>query len=131
MVIAIDWSYTYWLCSVAPLLGPSLGPIIGGFVTEHTNWKWMFFATSIADAVVQIVGIFWLHETNPRAILQRKAKKLRKETGNLALYTQYDTPKHTLSSHLGKAISRPFRLLFTQLIVQVMAIYMAYIYGMV
>src|SRR5450432_2751837 len=36
--------------SLAPLLGPALGPIAGGFISENTTWRWVFWATTIADA---------------------------------------------------------------------------------
>ena len=49
--------------SLAPLLGPAIGPIAGGFITEKTTWRWAFYATSIADAVIQIFGLFFLRET--------------------------------------------------------------------
>ena len=30
--------------SVGAIVGPVCGPIIGGFLTEHYNWRWAFFA---------------------------------------------------------------------------------------
>jgi MFS family permease len=112
-----------------PLLGPAIGPIAGGFITENTTWRWAFYATSIADALIQIVGLFALRETYPPAILAKKVRKLRKETGNDKLYTEYDHPDRALGKHLATAFSRPFKMLFTQPIVQVLALYMAYLYG--
>jgi multidrug resistance protein len=46
--------------SLAPLLGPAVGPIVGGFITEKTTWRWIFWATTILDAVIQLFGIFYL-----------------------------------------------------------------------
>jgi hypothetical protein len=60
-------------------------------------------------------------ETYAPTLLQRKAARLRKETGNMELRTEYDTPGRKLSSILGVALLRPFRLLATQPIIQVIS----------
>ena len=31
------------LWSIGIMLGPVLGPTLGGFITEHLNWRWVFF----------------------------------------------------------------------------------------
>lgn len=33
--------------SVGTILGPTTGPIIGGYITEVAGWRWMFWAISI------------------------------------------------------------------------------------
>lgn len=53
-----------------------------------------------------------------------------KQTGNNNLHTEFDDPNRTFSKHLRTALIRPFRLLGTQSIVQALAIYMAYVYGL-
>ncbi|KAL8759658.1 MAG: hypothetical protein Q9199_000619 [Rusavskia elegans] len=118
------------LYSLAPLLGPAIGPIAGGFITENTTWRWAFYATSIADALIQLSGLFFLRETYPAKLLHVKAKRLRRETGNEALHTEYEHPERSLVTVLKNAMVRPFRLLGTQPIVQVMALYTAYLYGL-
>lgn len=116
--------------SLAPLLGPAVGPIAGGFITENTTWRWVFYATTIADAVIQISGLFFLQETYTPVLLQRKKKKLIEETGNEALHTEWDDPNRTIGNALKTALSRPFILVGTQVIVQVLALYMACLYGL-
>jgi MFS family permease len=49
--------------SLAPLLGPSLGPIAGGFIAQDSTWKWVFWAVTIADGVVQVLGLLFLKES--------------------------------------------------------------------
>ncbi|KAK3052441.1 hypothetical protein LTS18_012287, partial [Coniosporium uncinatum] len=116
--------------SLAPLLGPAIGPIAGGFITENTTWRWAFWAVSAVDALIQVFGFFFLQETYGPVLLKRKADALRKETGNTALHTEYERPDKTLASILKTATIRPFRLLGTQPIVQVLSLYMAYLYGL-
>lgn len=115
--------------SLAPLLGPVVGPIAGGFITETTTWRWVFWSTSIAGVVIQLFGLVFLPETYEPALLKRRAKTLRKESGELRYYTQFDSSR-SLASTLKKALVRPFLLLTTQPIVQVIALYMAYLFGL-
>lgn len=115
--------------SLAPLLGPAIGPIAGGFIAENTTWRWCFWATSIATVVIQAFGLVFLRETYVPKILHVKAKKLRKETGNTKLHTEYEDGRKLLPK-LRVSLKRPFIMLGTQPIVQVLAVYMAYIYGL-
>jgi multidrug resistance protein len=115
--------------SLAPLLGPAVGPIAGGFITENTTWRWVFYATTIADAVIQFSGLFFLQETYPPVLLHRKKMKLIKETGNEQLHTEWDDPKRTVAQTIKTSLIRPFRLLGTQIIVQVLALWMGALYG--
>ncbi|KAJ5469346.1 Efflux pump vrtL [Penicillium diatomitis] len=115
---------------LAPLLGPALGPVAGGFIAENTSWRWVFYSVSIADALVQFMGLFLLRETYGPRILRDRAKRIRKETGDPSWKTEAEMQKKTLTEVLSGSLVRPFRLLLTQSIVQVVACYMAYIYGL-
>ncbi|KAI0446783.1 major facilitator superfamily domain-containing protein [Xylaria telfairii] len=117
--------------SLAPLLGPAIGPIAGAFIAQNTTWRWAFYATTIADAVIQGAGVFFLQETYGPVLLLWKKKRLIKETGNTALHTPYDDPDRTVAKLLRTALVRPFRMITTQVIVQVLAVYMLYVYGLI
>lgn len=116
--------------SLAPLLGPAIGPIAGGYIVQNTTWRWCFWSTSIFTAVVQCFGFFFLQETYAPKLLAWRRDKLQKETGNMDLHTEHDSPDKTLLNTLRIAMKRPFILLGTQPIVQILALYMAYLYGM-
>lgn len=58
---------------IGMMLGPVLGPTVGGFVTDHLNWRWVFYinlpvglfnlalvARVIADSTRREVGTDWL-----------------------------------------------------------------------
>ncbi|OLN95779.1 putative transporter C1529.01-like protein 1 [Colletotrichum chlorophyti] len=118
------------LYSLMPLLGPAIGPIAGGFVAQNTTWRWIFYSTTILTAVIQAIGVFVLQETFAPVLLSRRKKRLIKETGNTALHTEFDNPNRTIIRTLGTALTRPFRLLGTQPLVQALALYMMYLYGL-
>ena len=75
------------------------------------------------------MGLFFLKETYAPKLLGTKAEKLRKETGNTALHTEFEHPERTLTNTMRRSLIRPFKLLGTQPIVQALAVYMAYLYG--
>ncbi|KAL9621746.1 MAG: hypothetical protein Q9160_003864 [Pyrenula sp. 1 TL-2023] len=118
------------LYGLGPLLGPSIGPIAGGWIAMKTTWRWMFWAVSIADLIIFVFGIFNLKESYAPHVLHLKAKRLRRETGNPDLRTEFETPERASWKFIPLSIMRSFRLLFTQPIVQVLAVYMAYSYGL-
>jgi multidrug resistance protein len=114
--------------SLMPLLGPAIGPIAGAFVTARTTWRWVFHATTMADAVIQVAGLFFLRETYAPVLLKRRRRRLVKETGNADLHTAYDSDD-SVARKLATALVRPFKLLGTQLIVQTLALYLMFLYG--
>lgn len=117
--------------SLAPLIGPVIGPLAGGFITENTTWRWAFWATSIAAGIIQVTIYFFLPESYAPVILQRRRDRLAKETGNQNLYTAYSHEQTaTLIQAIGSAIVRPTRILVTQPIMQLITLYIAYLFGL-
>lgn len=114
--------------SIFPLVGQVLGPIAGGFLTERASWRWAFYATSIVDGCVQLFGLFFLDESYTPVLLRRKRDRLTK-AGATGLYTEHDFPNGSKLDMMRTTMIRPMKLLTTQPIVQVMAIYQGYLYG--
>ena len=93
--------------SLMPMVGPAVGPIIGGFITENRKigWRWMFWIVSIVDACIQVMGLFFLRETYPPKLTKEKRDRLRKETGNERLFTAFDDPTHTMAHKVKVSLS--------------------------
>ncbi|KAI0384215.1 MFS general substrate transporter [Hypomontagnella monticulosa] len=119
---------SFTISTFIPLLGPALGPIIGGAVSQSIGWRWTFWILSIYDALLVVIALFIFKETYEVILLNRRAAKLRKSTGN-PYYTKAQGASETLKARLSRSLSRPLRLLLTQPILQVVAIFLAYNFG--
>jgi multidrug resistance protein len=114
--------------SLGPLLGPVIGPVCGGFLVEHMSWRWVFWIMAIFGGAFGILLLLVGRETYAPMLLERKAAKLRKETGNLQLrsvLTKQIPPREVFT----RAIARPMKMLFLSPIVGLMSLYIAINYG--
>lgn len=117
--------------SLLPLFGAAAGPIVGGYITEYTTWRWMFWSTSIFQAIMIVISIPLFRETHGPTILRHKAKELRCSTGNSRYYTEDEAlgKGRSISWVLMRSFSRPIRLLLFHPIIQVQACLSAFDYG--
>lgn len=104
--------------------------LVGGFITQYTTWRWAFWGTTILDFPILILGTFLLEETYPPVLLIRKKLAIAKSTGNFDLRTKYEKPNATFSGEMKEAIIRPMKLMTTQIIIFVLGLYQAFLYGL-
>ncbi|RAR13776.1 MFS general substrate transporter [Stemphylium lycopersici] len=65
---------TSWFL-LAPFAGPSLGPVVGGFIGQYKTWQWTQWCMLFVSAAVYAMSLP-MSETHKPIILQRRAKKL-------------------------------------------------------
>lgn len=108
--------------------GPSLGPIVAGFLEMSKGWRWGFYVVLWFGAV-GIVLMFTLPETHAPTILTRKAHMARQS--NISAYknvqsaAEANTP--SLTGMYKKALTLPWILLFDT-ISFLCALYMFFVY---
>jgi multidrug resistance protein len=108
--------------SLCPILGPVLGPIAGGYLGEAVGWRWICWTLSIASAVGAIVSIIFQEETYPVILLERKAARLRRETGNQNWKSAFADLERTPSHVFARSIIRPLKLLFCSPLVAILSV---------
>ncbi|KAM0342228.1 hypothetical protein ACHAPU_009633 [Fusarium lateritium] len=118
------------LFAMAPFLGPTIGPIAGGFLGEHEGWRWVEGMMAIFTGIVWIVNSLVIPETYAPYLLRHRAAALSKRTGKVYI-SKIDAgrPHHTVAMQFKIALLRPWVLLFKEPIVLLTSIYMAIIYG--
>nr|XP_036586650.1 major facilitator superfamily transporter [Colletotrichum truncatum]KAF6797207.1 major facilitator superfamily transporter [Colletotrichum truncatum] len=116
--------------AAAPFLGPSIGPIVGGFLGVAEGWRWIEGLMAIFTGVLLFVVGLTVPETYAPVLLRRRAEKLEKITGKVYM-SKYEAhqPRKTIGQQFKIALSRPWILLFKEPIVLLTAIYMAIVYG--
>ena len=116
--------------SAAPFLGPAIGPLVGGFLSDNLGWRWLYWIQLIVSGTVYALMVLTVPETYAPTILLKRAKKLRKETGDHTYVTEQELDRRPLPETLKVFIFRPFHLLFQELIVFLITLYMSVLYGL-
>lgn len=114
------------------MVGPILGPIIGGFVVEsHLGWRWTAWLTMIMGVSIGGTAMFMLPETFVPVLLKRKARKLRYETKNWALHSKLEETPVDVRGFIERYLSRPFTMLVLEPILLLTTIYVSFVYGFI
>lgn len=66
------------LFSGGALFGTGLGPLVSGFIVEHTTWRWVFYLQIITNGAIWVYIFFFFYETRGSILLSKKAKTLNK-----------------------------------------------------
>jgi MFS family permease len=100
--------------TASPFVGPSLGPLIGGFINEYTSWRWTFWVLLIWAGINCIMIFVFVPETYHPVLLRNKARKIRSETGDERWRAPMEKTNKSMSKTIGLSLQRPFQLLFLE-----------------
>jgi multidrug resistance protein len=118
------------LFMMAPLLGPAIGPICGAFISEDVSWRWVFWAVSIATACVIVAAIVALPETYEPRLQQLALRRAEaQQSVDRSRITNIGPYLRRFIDLMRINLVRPARMLGTQIIIQLLAVYMALLYG--
>ncbi|KAK7569587.1 major facilitator superfamily domain-containing protein [Phyllosticta citricarpa] len=97
--------------TASPFIGPELGPLVGGFINQYSNFRWTFYVMLIWIGVQLCLITLFVPETYHPALLRRKARKLRQETGNDAWIAPIEQMDKSIPKTVLWSCIRPFQLL--------------------
>lgn len=118
--------------SMTVFSGPLLAPFVGGFIVmnPHMGWRWTEYIAALMGFLAFGLDLLLLEETYPPVVLVNKAAELRRRTKNWGIHAKQEEIEVDFRELVTKNFSRPLRILFTEPIVLLLTIYMAFIYGL-
>ncbi|KDQ49456.1 hypothetical protein JAAARDRAFT_187026 [Jaapia argillacea MUCL 33604] len=97
--------------TMSPFIGPVLGPLISGFINQNVDWRWTY-RVLICWIFVQTICLYLLvPETYEPVLTSRKARELRKSTGNPDYYAPMERSHRSLWHSIEVSCYKPFQLL--------------------
>ena len=99
--------------------GSVLGPIVGGFVEKNLDWRWCIWIQLIFGGATQLAHLIFVPETRATLMLDKIAKKRRKEKGENIWGPNEIHPFRERFSFKEVLITwaRPFKMFLTEPIV--------------
>jgi len=99
-------------------------------VNPHLGWRWTEYIEAIWVFATLVLCVFALPEIYAPVLLKKKAQRLRKETGNEALYHPQERMKLSPKTIVTKHFGRPLRMLVTEPMVTCIAFYASFVYAL-
>ncbi|KAM0812443.1 putative Major facilitator superfamily (MFS) profile domain-containing protein [Seiridium cardinale] len=116
--------------SSAPLFGPALGPVVGGFLGENAGWRWVQGFLAILGGICCFAMTIIIPETFAPVLFLRRAERLSQAKGRVYVSKlEKDYQKKTFLASIKVALVRPWVLLCYEPIVLLLTVYMAILYG--
>ncbi|KAF5587008.1 beta-glucosidase K [Fusarium subglutinans] len=106
------------------LLGPSLGPAVGAYVSRGLGWRWNFWLLIIMTGAVLVVCAFIQKETHPPTLQRKKLKALQIER-----HTEELPPATPHRQLIKRSLARPLKMLFLSPIIFGLSFLTAIAYG--
>ncbi|KAK5716867.1 hypothetical protein LTR17_016318 [Elasticomyces elasticus] len=131
MYSLIKLPYVLCIWALAATGGPAMGPVISGFSVAAENWRWSMWELLWLAGPVFLSMLLLLPETSPSNILLRRAKRLRKITGDQRLKSQSEIDQANTSPRevAFEALVRPLQLIFMDPAIGFTAGYVALCYA--
>lgn len=128
-LLKLPYVLTFWVA--AATCGPALGPLLSGFSVVAENWRWSLWETLWVSGPVFLLLFCCLPETSTPNILLRRARRLRKLTGQERLRSQseIDQSKLTVREVTNDALWKPMQILIQDPAITFAAGYTSLVYG--
>ncbi|KAI5285693.1 hypothetical protein KEM54_000368 [Ascosphaera aggregata] len=113
------------------IAGPVLGPVLGGVIGQTLGWRWEFWVLLIASGFFTMALMVLNLETNARVLIKKKVERLERDLLRDDLRNGYDLYQPSSKRKLlWRGLQVPFYLLRKSLIIGLLAVYTALIFGL-
>ncbi|AQZ16227.1 TPO2 (YGR138C) and TPO3 (YPR156C) [Zygosaccharomyces parabailii] len=114
----------------APYCGPVFGPLVNGFVSVSTGRMDYIIWFNMAFAGVMWIIVSAIPETYAPVILARRAKRMRKETGDQRLMTEAEAQGVSFKDMMRACLLRPLYFAATEPVLDLTCGYVCLIYSL-
>ena len=103
-----------------------LGPVVFGYTAMLEGFRLVFWVQFALAVLLTIIIYFVQAETRESVLLSRKARSIRSTTKDSRFVARSDEEKTSFGTMMKTTLTRPMRLLFTQLPIQAWTIYVSF-----
>ncbi|WFD20802.1 hypothetical protein MCAP1_003056 [Malassezia caprae] len=121
---------TVTIFALMPIAGPCLGPIVGGYITQAgASWRWVYRVCTIFSFTLLVLIVFTMPETMDAQRLQKKAKRLRKETGDDRYVAPVELRDIEWLKLPGQVVGKPIKMIIVEPMLLATTVYISFVYG--
>ncbi|TIB64886.1 hypothetical protein E3P77_02914 [Wallemia ichthyophaga] len=129
MFTAKDKQLALAIYACCPYLGPSIAPIVSGFIHDSgVGWRWVFWVVTIFCASCALAALVLLPETYEPVLLTREAKRRRK-AGDSNCVAPKELTSKGLADTASLIFSKPFIMLAREPMLAALSFYSSFVYG--
>lgn len=113
-------------------LAPAIGPVLSSFSVMNENWRWSMWEILWMTSIFFIFWFIAMPETSEANILLRRARRLRKATGNPNLWSQSELNQKSMTASrvVWDALVKPLEITFKDPAILFTSVYSGIIYGL-
>ncbi|PWN46583.1 MFS general substrate transporter [Violaceomyces palustris] len=119
------------LFSLVAVAGTVGAPLYCGYILQEKGWRWIEWVQLIVNGAVLVLELLLLRETRGSVLLAKKAKKLRKETGDMRYRAPSELEAPSLKALLHASTTRAALLLVREPVVFFFSLYIAYAWALI
>ena len=128
-LINIPFGLCWWVFSA--WAGPAFGPLLGGFAAQAKTWRWPLWEIVWMTSPALLLLLTLMPETSASNILLRRARRLRKLTGNDKLQSQSEIDQREMkaSDLVFTTLVRPMEIMVKDPSILFVNLYTGYFYA--
>lgn len=114
---------------LAPLVGGAIGPSVSGALGQAIGWRGVMWLAFGLAATTELTYLVLLRETYKVPILQRRAARIRKETGDDSYKSKFDLDVSYSLRSILRSMFRPVEVFFSSLVLQLLSLWGALVFS--